>query len=48
MENIPKIQHTDVYYIGTHSANDSFESSTIGSIKDTFKAVGQVIGPGIN
>ena len=43
MENLQKIQDTKAYYVGSNSTSSSFESTTIGSIKDAFKAVGSIV-----
>ena len=43
LEHLQEIQDTGAYYVGTNKTSGSFESSTIGSIKDAFKAVGNII-----
>ena len=43
LEHLQEIQDTGAYYVGTNETSSSFESSTIGSIKDAFKAVGNII-----
>lgn len=43
LEHLQEIHDTGAYYVGSNSTSSSFESSTIGSIKDAFKAVGSII-----